>query len=216
MNLASFQAACLVSVIRFHTSHANKLVWHEEFDGITLDAKKWNIETGYLNVNGEFENYQAANVNVQNGSLVITAKKQQVGAQSYTSGRINTKGKFSFLYGRAEARIKLPLVNGTWPAFWMLGNDIDTAVWPRCGEIDIMEHVNADDKVYGTLHWFSNTTTPPGHVQYGTNTSVNNMSDWHVYSTEWYDTYVRILVDNREYYRLDISNHSQLSMFHQP
>ena len=73
---------------------------------------------------------------------------------------MTTKGKREFLYGKIEARIKIPVGQGLWPAFWMLGANIDQVDWPACGEIDIMEHINTDSLLYGTLHWDNN-----GHVQ---------------------------------------------------
>ena len=78
----------------------------------------------------------------------------------YTSSRMKTKGKREFLYGKIEARIKIPVGQGLWPAFWMLGANIDQVDWPACGEIDIMEHINTDSLLYGTTHWDNN-----GHVQ---------------------------------------------------
>ncbi|KAH7701143.1 hypothetical protein AAVH_31727 [Aphelenchoides avenae] len=161
-------------------SLGQQLIFQDEFDGGSLDTSKWNIEQGYLNVNNEQENYQPGNVQVQNGNLVITARREQVGNQRYTSGRINTQNKFSFTFGRAEARIKLPKVQGMWPAFWMLGNSISQAGWPKCGEIDIMEQINTEDRVFGTLHWFTSSPQYSGHAQYGLTTDINNAGDWHV------------------------------------
>ena len=85
------------------------------------------------------EIYTEQNIQVVDGNLVITAKKEANG--TYTSGRITTQQKFNFTYGRAEARIKLPNVQGLWPAFWLLGESISApgVGWPKCGEIDIME-----------------------------------------------------------------------------
>ncbi|HEY8893853.1 MAG TPA: glycoside hydrolase family 16 protein, partial [Niastella sp.] len=118
-----------------------QLIWSDEFDGTSVNTGKWNIDNGNPNVNNELEYYQAANAAVTGGNLVITARQQSMGGQPYTSAKLNSYGKFSVTYGRIEARIKLPMVQGTWPAFWMLGNNINTgAGWPTCGEIDIMEH----------------------------------------------------------------------------
>ncbi|KAH7719438.1 hypothetical protein AAVH_13112 [Aphelenchoides avenae] len=133
-----------------------QLIWSEEFDGAQLDQGRWNVEKGYLNVNNEKENYQEGNVEVRDGNLVITARRERMDKQDYTSGRINRAGKFSFTYGRAEARIKLPRVQGTWPAFWLLGGSIGSVGWPKCGEIDIMEQINTENDVFGTLHWEHN------------------------------------------------------------
>jgi beta-glucanase (GH16 family) len=122
--------------------------------GTGVDGSKWNQDNGNPNVNNEKEYYQAANATVTGGNLVITARQQSMGGQPYTSAKLQTYGKSSTTYGRIEARIKLPMVQGTWPAFWMLGNSINTgAGWPTCGEIDIMEHVNTSNSILGTMHW---------------------------------------------------------------
>ncbi|KAH7724159.1 hypothetical protein AAVH_08237 [Aphelenchoides avenae] len=188
-----------------------QLVWSEEFDGAQLDQGRWNIEKGYLDVNSEKENYQEGNLEVRDGNLVITARRERVDKQDYTSGRINTAGKFSFTYGRAEARIKLPRVQGTWPAFWLLGANIESVGWPKCGEIDIMEQVNNEDDVLGTLHWEHN-----GSADYGSKTNVGSTADWHVYAVEWDANNIRMLVDDRQYFIMDISNSEEFQQFHQP
>src|ERR1700694_4890097 len=109
-----------------------QLVWSDEFNGTGVDGSKWNIDVGNPNVNNEKEYYQAANVTESNGNLVITARQESVGGQPYTSAKLNTSGKFSMQYGRIEARIQLPMVTGTWPAFWMLGTNIGSVGWPTC------------------------------------------------------------------------------------
>src|SRR6185312_14569394 len=134
-----------------------QLVWSDEFNGTSVDPNNWVFETGGGGWgNKELEYYQAANATVSNGNLVITAKKQRVGANAYTSARMKTQGLHQFTYGRIEARVKLPVVKGLWPAFWMLGSNITTVNWPNCGEIDVMEHINTDSLVYGTIHWYNN------------------------------------------------------------
>jgi beta-glucanase (GH16 family) len=176
------------------------LVWSDEFNGTSVDANNWNFETG-PGVNNEKEYYQAANAAVANGNLVITAQKESVGGQPYTSARLNTQGKITAQFGRIEARIKLPLGTGLWPAFWMLGANISTVSWPQCGEMDIMEHVNADNTIYGTMHWNSN-----GHVQYGLTTQVTNAADYHIYAIEWNSNSINWYVDNTLYCTGDIQN----------
>jgi beta-glucanase (GH16 family) len=184
------------------TAPANyTLIWSDEFNGTAIDASKWTMETGNLNVNNEKEYYQAANATVTNGNLVITAKKESVGGQPYTSARMNTLNKFSAQYGRIEARIKLPLGAGLWPAFWMMGANINSVSWPNCGEIDIMEHVNADSTIYGTMHWNGGN----GHVQYGLNTKTS-AGDYHVYAVEWDAQSIRWYVDSTLYVTGNITN----------
>ena len=189
-----------------------KLIWSDEFNGTSIDTTKWNMESGNLNVNQEEEYYQASNATVSNGNLVITAKKEAVGGQPYTSARMNTQNKFSTLYGRIEARIKMPLGAGMWPAFWMLGNNINTVSWPTCGEMDIMEHIDADSTIYGTMHWNVN-----GHVQYGQTTTISNPADYHVYAIEWNANGIYWYVDNTLYVTGNIANNiNNTNAFHLP
>jgi len=195
------------------TEAAYELVWSDEFDGTSLNTSKWNYENGNLGVNNEKQYYQTANVSVTGGNLVITARKQSVGGQPYTSGRINTGGKFTQRYGRIEARMKLPGVQGLWPAFWMLGANIgDPNVgWPKCGEIDIMEHVNTGPTVLGTIHWDNN-----GYVYYSGNTNTTP-TDYHVYAVEWDASSIRWYVDGVEYHIANIANNiNGTNEFHNP
>ena len=189
------------------------LVWSDEFNGTSVDATKWTFETGGGGWgNNELEYYQPQNATVSNGNLVITAKKETVSGQSYTSARMNTLGKFSQTYGRIEARIKMPLGTGMWPAFWMLGANINTVSWPTCGEIDIMEHINANNVIYGTMHWNGGS----GHVSYGS-TTMTTPADYHVYAIEWDAKQIRWYVDNTLYQTGNIlGNINNTGAFHLP
>jgi beta-glucanase (GH16 family) len=178
-----------------------QLVWSDEFNGTSVDQSKWNIDTGNPGVNNEKEYYQAANVTETGGNLVITARQQSVGGQPYTSAKLETQGKFSTQYGRIEARISLPMINGTWPAFWMLGTDIGSVGWPNCGEIDIMEHVNTTNTILGTMHWNGGN----GHVQYGQSTTTTPGS-FHVYAVQWDSNNINWYVDNTLYCTGNIAN----------
>jgi beta-glucanase (GH16 family) len=186
------------------------LVWSDDFDGATIDETKWNFETG-IAVNNEKEYYQASNASIEDGNLVITAKKESVGGMSYTSARMNTLGKFSQTYGRIEARIKLPMGQGMWPAFWMLGDNINTVSWPQCGELDIMEHINATSTIYGTMHWNVN-----GHAQYGS-TIQSTPGEYHLYAIEWDKNEIRWYVDNTLFQTGNIKdNVNTTGAFHLP
>ena len=178
-----------------------KLVWSDEFNGTSVDTSKWNFETGNLGVNNEKEYYQASNATVANGNLMITAKLQSVDGFPYTSVRMNTLKKFSAQFGLIQARIKIPLGAGLWPAFWSMGANINTVSWPQCGEMDIMEHINADSVIYGTMHWNGGN----GHVQYGSQTTTSP-SNYHIYSIEWDQNAIRWYVDNTLYQTGNISN----------
>ena len=137
-----------------------QLQWSDEFEGSSLDTSSWSYETGaggWGNSELQYYTSRTDNVAVTGGNLKITAKKESYNGSQYTSGRIITKGKRYFTYGKMEARIKVDggNQNGVWPAFWMMGNDYDSAGWPACGELDIMEHANSNDYTEGTLHWGS-------------------------------------------------------------
>ncbi len=187
-----------------------QLVWSDEFDSSAINTGNWNFETGGNGWgNHEQEYYQKPNAAVENGNLVITAKKETVGSNGYTSSRMTTQGKKEFTYGKIEARIKMPVGQGLWPAFWMLGANINTLSWPKCGEIDIMEHINADSIIYGTTHWDNN-----GHVQDSKNMP-SSPSVYHVYGIEWNATSIQWYIDSSMYHTSDITVNST-EEFHKP
>ncbi len=174
-----------------------KLIWSDEFEGTSLNSLFWTNETGYI-ANNELQNYRSTgNHTVSDGTLRIYAKKvndkQEFG--SYTSARINTKGKKEFTYGRIEARMKLPLGRGTWPAFWTLGSDISSNQWPRCGEIDIMEYVGYDSNViHGTIHSYDFNHMNNNQIK--GQTEVENENQWHTYGITWTPDKIEFYVDD--------------------
>ena len=183
-----------------------QLMWADEFsgpDGSVPDATKWAIQTGGGGWgNNELESYTARPANVQNlgGNLIITAVKEDYTgadgiARHYTSARLQTKGLISQQYGRFEARIKIPRGQGIWPAFWMLGDNIDTAGWPACGEIDIMENIGKEPSiVHGTLH--APGYPPEGYTSAYTQPSSQSLADdFHVFAVEWEQQQIRLYVD---------------------
>lgn len=141
-------AECVVSV----AERVYQLVWAEEFDGTELNMDNWTIEVnGNGGGNQELQYYtdRPENLRVADGLLTIEARKEEYLGKQYTSGRIITKNKQDFTYGKVEVRLKVPSGVGTWPAFWMLGY----GSWPVAGEIDIMEHVGYDpNKFHCALH----------------------------------------------------------------
>jgi beta-glucanase (GH16 family) len=180
------------------------LVWADEFtNGISAD---WVFETGRGDNgwgNNELQYYRPENASVQNGELVITAKKEPFGGAEYTSARMKTQGRKSFQYGRIEAKIAMPSAQGLWPAFWMLGSSITTEGWPSCGEIDIMEHINTEPKVHGTIHWSSDNGA---YANYGGSTPVANVTTAHVYSVEWDASAIRWFMDGVKFHEASILN----------
>lgn len=188
------------------------LVWSDEFNvNGAPDATKWTFEIGNGDNgwgNSELQYYTNRNSNavVENGVLKITARKEAFNGFNYTSARLKTQGKFSFTYGRVEARAKLPVGGGTWPAIWMLGSNITSVGWPAAGEIDIMEHKgNEPGRVHSTLHY-------PG--RFGGNpvtntTNVSNVSsEFHIYKLEWSAQRITMFVDDKIV--LDVPNTGSL------
>lgn len=192
-----------------------KLVWADEFDGPEISGD-WVFETGNGSNgwgNRELEYYLPENARIENGHLVITAKKEERDGFQYTSARMKTQGRKSWQYGRIEARIQLPSFKGSWPAFWMLGDNIGEVGWPKCGEIDIMEHINAESRIHGTAHWEG----PDGkRAMYGGETQVP-VTRFHVYAVEWDAEAIRWFVDGRKYHEMSIKDGvNGTSSFHEP
>ena len=203
------------------SSSSSPYLWHDEFD--TIDTTQWTFETGASGWgNNEWQYYTARSENayVQDGILHIRASKEDYEGAKYTSARMITKGKFSFTYGTIEARIALPTGNGIWPAFWMLGENIDAVSWPACGEIDIIEAVNDENVVYGTNHW----QYEGGHAQYGNSTKdyygtskVLDITQFHNYKMVWNEKLIAMYVDDFKYQEIAIENAADgLEAFHKP
>jgi beta-glucanase (GH16 family) len=141
---------------------------------------------------------------IENGNLVIEVLKEKITGpdgvrRGYSSARLTTKGHFSQRYGRFEARMKLPSGKGLWPAFWMLGNDLSTATWPACGEIDIMENIGSEPaKAHGTIHGpgysGSRALTAAFTLPHG---SFND--EFHTFAVEWEPEEIRFYVDDQLY-----------------
>ena len=177
------------------------MVWSDEFEGNSLNQQVWsyNIGTGIGGWgNNELQYYTNSpnNIDVSNGSLKITARQENFNGSNYTSSRIITNNLMEFKYGKIESRIKVPIGQGLWPAFWMLGANFETASWPQCGEIDIMEHINNESVTNGTVHWNNNT----GHAYKGSAVPFDE-NDFHVYAAIWDSTSVTFELDGHSYFR---------------
>ncbi|MBP5317879.1 MAG: family 16 glycosylhydrolase [Paludibacteraceae bacterium] len=191
-----------IALIQTHAAY--ELVWADEFECDNLNTTTWTYETGTGNWgwgNGESQYYTSRpdNVKVEDGKLVITAKRESYNGSDFTSARIKTQGKVQCKYGRIEALIKVPQGKaGVWPAFWMLGTARGGA-WPYCGEFDIMEVMCTGDattwrKTLNTYHWNNNGINGGyQNVNYGQSyTYSENLSNgFHVYGMEWTPTQVR-------------------------
>ncbi|HEY6915660.1 MAG TPA: family 16 glycosylhydrolase [Paludibacter sp.] len=181
-----FSATCAIVVT--HEDLPYQLVWSDEFDGPALDLTKWSYETGgggFGNQEKQYYTNRPENIRVENGSLIIEAKKESYNGNNYTSARINSKDKVSFTYGRMEARISLPVGKGTWPAYWMMGSNITAVRWPLCGEIDIMEHVGSKPTMISHAVHTSEKNGSKGNNWYSQKTVAGVENEYHTYAIEW-------------------------------
>ena len=224
-------------------SFNNELVWSDEFDqdGPVLQDK-WNVETIPPNNgswwNGELQFYtdKEDNISVEEGLLKITAKYESYEGKNYTSARINTQDKFEFTYGRVEMRAKLPNWEGMWPAFWLLGANIDEIGWPNCGELDILEHgdyvkdsTSNDPGLissavhYGPQDYSRQTTNVPGKIFFDTGQErfirsekiiEKPFEEYHTYSMQWAPDKIQFFID--EEMHLEFPMQSQHSPFDKP
>ena len=188
-----------------------KLVWSDEFNGpngSSVDTSNWVIESGGKGWgNEELEYYTARRENsfIQDGHLVIRALRENYTGpdhvtRSYTSARMKTFGKFSKTYGRFEARIKVPAGQGMWPAFWLLGDDIEQVGWPACGEIDIMENIGKEPSiVHGSIHGPGYTGTVGLEAPYSLPAGARFSDDYHLFAIEWSADSVAFYVDKTLY-----------------
>lgn len=194
-----------------------ELVWADEFEGTTLNTANWECMLGTGSTppfdyglwgwgNGEFQYYTARpqNVLVQDGCLFLTARREAYAGKQYTSGRVRSAGRQEFMYGRLEARLKVPTGGGMWPAFWMMptGETYGRPYldWAAHGEIDIIEAKNNTDRIYGTLHY--GDTYPNNVISGGTFNpgGINFSDDFHVYTLEWTPTRMRWYADGVLYH----------------
>lgn len=169
----------------------NSSIW-----GYDLGTGNSDTGAGWGNNELQFYTDRTENVKVENGYLLITAKKEDYNGSSYTSARLTTKGLFDQAYGRFEARIRLPYGQGIWPAFWLLGANIDEVGWPKCGEIDIMEYRGQEPtKVLGTVHG-------PGYSGGTSITKSYNLfndrfdTGFHIFGIEWGPEYINYYIDD--------------------
>ncbi|HBL75335.1 MAG: glycoside hydrolase [Bacteroidetes bacterium GWF2_42_66] len=203
------------------TAQKYELVWSDEFGSNGLpDTDKWGYESGLVrNKEAQYYTiYRKENARVENGMLIIEARKEKYQDAEYTSASINTFNKKHFLYGRFEVRAKLPVGKGTWPAIWMLGTNKKEKGWPVCGEIDIMENVGFDSlKIHANIH-----TGEYNHVKgtgKGSTVVIDKpWDDFHVYALEWSKDRLDFFVDSQKYftYLNDGANNEQTWPFGKP
>lgn len=180
---------------------AAELVWSDEFEGNELSTDNWSFETGGGGWgNNEQQNYQAeGNSEVSNGTLKVIAKKNinNTIEGAFTSARLNSKK--SFKYGRMEINAKLPehKGNGIWPALWMLGSNIQTAGWPACGEIDIMEYVSfKPNKTHFSIHSTANNHVNGTEITSGAVDLETIEEEFHTFGMLWSEKYIKFYLDD--------------------
>ena len=200
-----------------------QLVWSDEFNSPGRpDPAKWDIRSGF-HTTQEAQIYtgnRPENVRIENGHLILEARREDFpnpeyvpGAKGYTkqktvpytSAMLNTEHKFSWTYGRFEARAKIPTGQGMWPAIWFLGDSIDKLHWPACGEIDLMEALGKDPThIYGTLHFAKNHK----HTENGSKieTSAPPADDFHLYAIEWFPDRIDFFYDNTKYHTVHLDD----------
>ena len=214
-----FRFALIVSLIAFLGCERDdfqklddrnwQLVWSDDFDGAAgalPDPSKWTFDLGTGQDgwgNMELQSYtnNPANVSLDGtGNLVITAIQD---GNRFTSARVKTKGLFSQQYGRFEARLKTPYGPGLWPAFWLLGNNIETVSWPQCGEIDVMELRGQEPHIiHGTIHGPGYSGGSPISKSYAL-TNGRFDTDYHVFAIEWDKDKIDFFMDDYLYQRIE-------------
>jgi beta-glucanase (GH16 family) len=203
--MCKFIFALLITTLPLLPATDPKLAWSDEFNdhkGAPPDPSKWIFDLGAGGWgNHELEVYTRNSENIfqdGEGHLIIRAIK--TGPKNFTSARIKTHGKYALKYGKIEARMKIPFGQGMWPAFWMLGEDIDAVGWPKCGEIDVMENIGKEPAiVHGTVHGPGYSGKDGISSQYALPSGAALSDDFHVYGAEWSRESVRFFLDGKAY-----------------
>jgi beta-glucanase (GH16 family) len=192
-----------VNCASIKTNSGKKLIWSDEFNGKGLpDSLKWNYDIGgdgYGNEEAQFyTKKRLENARMEDGNLVIEARKENWEKNKYTSARLLTRGKFSFQYGTIEVRAKLPKGRGTWPAIWMMSENMKE--WPNDGELDIMEHVGFHQGyVHASVH-----TKKYNHIQGTQKTDtliVKDISEkFHIYKADWTPKKIDVYIDGQKFF----------------
>ncbi len=210
------------------TEKTYQLVWQDEFDATGKpDATKWDYEYGLIrNQESQYYTDSLKNARIEGGHLILEAHKEQITntaftsaeAKSekeyqefakYTSASITTKDIAEWTYGKIEVSAKLPKGKGMWPAIWMLGENWKEVGWPKCGEIDIMEHVGYEkDTIYGTVHTEAYNHTK-GTEKGGSTFITDPYSEFHTYSVEWTPKKIDFLLDGEVYQQFENENKTE-------
>ncbi|MEE3370011.1 MAG: family 16 glycosylhydrolase [Planctomycetota bacterium] len=220
-SILSLLALCLAA------THADcQVIWSDEFNGDQIDTEVWIHDVGghgFGNGQLEFDTARRENSYLEKGNLVIAARRESYLGKPFTSARLVTQGRFAFLYGTLEARIKVPdTANGVWPAFWMLGNNFPAIPWPQSGEIDILEIGSKAGITAGlqrrqincALHFAGAGQKKTSHVSWH-DAPVDLNRDYHLYKVSWTPRHLKFFLDGNEFGSWDIRA-AHLREFHQP
>ncbi|WP_337245561.1 glycoside hydrolase family 16 protein [Luteimonas sp. gir] len=224
--------ACLGAAATFApAAHAQAPVWQENFDGPSIDGNTWTYDVGtgcqiglcgWGNAEMQYYTSRPENARIENGRLIIEARRENFDGSPFTSARLKTEGRVQFKYGTLEARIKIPEAgNGVWPAYWMLGA---VGVWPARGEIDMMEAGSAqaiadgmaNRRIGAAVHWDYNGSYASHATVYDSPVALHQ--DFHIYKLTWDPNFIRVSIDGQQYFEFDISDVEgpQVHEFHAP
>lgn len=202
-----------------------QLVWQDEFEGAegqSPDSSKWIYDigtgdNGWGNQELQYYTNRPENISLDGtGNLVITARRESFGGRPFTSARIKTQGLFEQAYGRFEARIKMPWGPGIWPAFWMLGSDIETVGWPNSGEIDIMEYRGQQPNlIHGSIHGPGYSGGAAITKSFGFENKRFDV-DFYLFAVEWSSEYLRFYVDDILYQEIKPEDVNGQWVFNKP
>ena len=171
------------------------LRFSDEFNAAVIDETIWNFEVGTWPYNHELEYYTRENASIEDGCLVIEARKEEMKKRDYTSARLTTQGKLDLTYGYLEVRAALPVGTGTWSAIWLLPTDLRYGGYLRSGEIDIAERVGYDAKlVHSTIHTYANNSVKDNAITASTRLTRKD-DGFHIYAMLWTEDDLSIFVD---------------------
>lgn len=215
------QSGCGYSLVQDANPNGDMttLVWSDEFDDNGAPcSSNWNLETippnngSWWNEEQQYYTDRRENSLVENGLLKIIAKRENYSGKGYTSARMTTQDLFEFEYGKVEIRAKLPEGQGTWPALWFLGSNIDQVSWPRCGEIDLMEHGDGDPGLVSSAVHLANANGQHYFLR-GEQIIQNESSQFHLYEMRWTAAKMEFFVDGRKHHEFVVNPEMP---FHQP
>ncbi len=187
------------------------LLWEDQFEGNKLDTTKWSListQPNHYDRSPDWKKHMIADErlhSVENGKLFLKGMNNpgiENDDRPFLTGGVESKGKFSFKYGKVEIRAKKECAKGAWPALWMMPEEGVYGGWPHSGEIDIMEHLNYDSIIHHTVHTrytnvLKNTSNPPrgiGNIR-------ADVTEWNIYGLEWHPDVLIWTVNGKETFR---------------